>query len=266
VRVDVIDRALGIAGILVRAFVYVMLTLPAAIVVAVSFTNDSSLNFPPSGLSLRWYESALSSQAFMSALWTSTHLALVATALALLIGLCAAYALSRYDFPLRTLFQSLVLSPLVIPAVVLGLGILQFLTWLGLNQSYAGLLGGHLVIMLPYVVRTLSTGLELLDPTLEQAALNLRTPPLRVLRRITIPLLAPSLLSAAVFAFVTSFGNVTLSVFLGYSGAVTLPVQIFTYVESSSDPVIAAVSSIVVGVTVVVILLIDRFVGMDRSV
>src|SRR4029077_12602737 len=98
--------------------------------------------------------------------------------------------------------------------------------------SYLGLVGGHVVIMLPYVVRTLATGFELLDPNLEQAALNLRTPPLRVLRRVTIPLLGPSFLSAAVFAFVTSFGNVTLSVFLGYAGAVTLPVQIMTYVES----------------------------------
>ncbi|WP_025038492.1 ABC transporter permease [Bradyrhizobium sp. DOA9] len=265
-RLDAADRALGVAGLVVRSLVYLMLILPAAIVVAVSFTGDANLSFPPNGLSLRWYFTAIASQPFMSALWTSTHLALIATFLALLIGFCTAYALNRYKLPFRSTLQSIILSPLVIPAVVLGLAILQFLSWLHLNQSYIGLLGGHVLIMLPYVVRTLTTGLELLDPSLEQAALNLRTRPLRVLWRVTIPLLAPSLLTAAVFAFVTSFGNVTLSVFLGYSGATTLPVQIFTYVESSSDPTIAAVSSLVVFVTMITLLIVDRLVGMDRSV
>src|SRR5262249_2242068 len=130
---------------------------------------------------------------------------------------------------------------------------------------YAGLLIGHLLLTLPYVVRTLTTGLRLVDRTLEQAAMNLRASPLTVVRRVTLPLLLPSLISAAVFAFVASFVNVTLSVFLGTAGTATLPVQIFAYVESSYDPVIAAVSSLVIVVTLSVMLAIERLVGLDQA-
>jgi putative spermidine/putrescine transport system permease protein len=265
-RVDAADRVMGVCGLVVRAAVYVTLALPAVIVVAASFTSGDTLRFPPDGFSLRWYWRAFESRPFMDALWTSTRLAFVATAISLSVGFAAAFAIDRYRFPGRGAFQTLALSPLVVPAVVLGIGLLQFLSWVGLNQTFAGLLVGHLLVTLPYVVRTLTASLLLFDRTLEQAAMNLRAPPWRVLRRVTLPLLLPGLLSAAVFAFVTSFGNVTLSIFLGFAGATTLPVQIFTYVEHNYDPVLAAVSTLVILVTLAVILAVERLVGMEKVV
>jgi putative spermidine/putrescine transport system permease protein len=262
-RIDAIDMSMKIMGAVVRPLVYVTLCLPAAIVVVTSFTAGESLRFPPEGFSLRWYHAAIDSEPFMDSLWASTRLAFVATILALAIGLASSFAIDRFRFWGRETFRTLTLSPLVVPMVVLGLGLLQFLSWMQLNQTFAGLLIGHVMITLPYVVRTLTASFVLFDRTLEQAAMNLRAPPLRVLRRITLPLIGPALVSASVFAFVTSFGNITLSIFLGFAGQTTLPVQIFTYVEHSYDPILAAVSTIVILVTLVVIAIVEKLVGME---
>ena len=264
VRVDAADVVLRVTGAIVRPVVYVALSLPAVIIVAAAFTHGDTLRFPPEGLSLRWFKAAIDSAPFMGSLWISTKLACFATVLSLALGFGAAFAIDRYRFRGREAFRTLTLSPLVVPLVVLGLGLLQFLTWLRLNQTLLGLLAGHVLITLPYVVRTLSASLLLLDRNLEQAAANLRASPWRVMRRITFPLLMPALISATVFAFVTSFGNITLSVFLGTSGVVTLPVQIFTYVEQSYEPVLAAVSALVIGVTLVLILVVEKLVGVEK--
>ena len=261
---DAIDIGLKVSGYVLRPLVYVTLSLPAVIVVAASFTAGDSLRFPPEGFSLRWYSAAVQSDIFMSSLWTSTRLACVTTVLSLILGLAAAFVIDRKDFPGKDAFRTLTLSPLIVPMVVLGLGLLQFLAWLRLNQSFVGLLIGHVLITLPYVVRTLSASFVLFDKTLEQAAMNLRATPSRVLRKITLPLLAPALVSAGVFAFVTSFGNITLSIFLGFSGATTLPVQIFAYVEHNYDPVLAAVSTLVIVVTLLVIALVEKLVGVEK--
>ena len=202
----------------------------------------------------------------MSALWTSTYIAIIVAILSLVIGFAAAFAIDRYKFPGKNLIHALALSPLVVPAVVLGIGLLHLFSLMGLSQTVWAVLIGHLVLAVPYVVRTILASLGLLDRALEQAAMNLRAGPWRVLRRVTLPIILPGILSAAVFAFVTSFGNVTVSAFLTYGGMVTLPVQIFAYVEHSYDPLLAAVSSLMIVVTLTVILLIERLIGTDRLV
>lgn len=263
-RVDPVDMVMAVAGAIVRPLVYVTLALPAVIVVATSFTPGDSLRFPPEGFSLRWYWEAFASEPFMSALWTSTRLACAATVIALAIGLAAAFALDRHRFPGRESFRTLTLSPLVVPMVVLGIGLLQFMSWMRMNQTFTGLLIGHVLITLPYVVRTLTASFVLFDRRLEEAAMNLRASPARVLYRITLPLIAPAMVAASVFAFVTSFGNITLSIFLGYAGTTTLPVQIFTYVEHSYSPVLASVSTLVILVTLAVIAIVERLLGMEK--
>lgn len=263
-RVDPIDWTLHALGAIVRPAVYVMLCLPPVLVVVSSLTAGDSLRFPPEGFSLRWYIEAVNSEPFMRSLWISTRLAALATLCSLVLGLCAAAAMDRYEFAGKRAFRALTLSPLIIPMVVLGLGLLQFLSRIGWSQSFVSLLIGHLLITLPYVVRTLTASFALFDRTLEQAAMNLRASPLIVLRRVTLPLIAPSLVSAAVFAFVTSFGNITLSVFLGTANQTTLPVQIFTYVEHSYSPVLAAVSTIVIAVTLAVMIIVEKLTGMEK--
>ncbi|MET4121840.1 putative spermidine/putrescine transport system permease protein [Bradyrhizobium sp. JR1.5] len=226
---DILDRALGGLVKIVCGLVYVALTLPAIVVVATSFTSGDEMRFPPSGLSLRWYSAFWESSLFIDSLALSLKLATIATVLSLLIGFAAALAIERH------------------------------------SQTFVGLVIGHVVVTLPFVVRTLSASMVLFDQDLEQAAMSLRAKPMKVLRTITIPLLAPGIISAGVFAFVTSFANVNLSVFLGAGGNVTLPVQVLAYVEQTFDPLVAAVSSVVIVITLVAILIADRLSG-PRSV
>ncbi len=257
---------LRLAGVAVRGATYVLLALPAVIVVASSVSRTTFLTFPPQGFTLDWYRRALESPAFMDSLALSTELAVAATVLALAIGTPAAYAIDRRRFPGRAAFQAFLLSPMIVPLVVLAIGLLQLLTWLGLGQPFLRLLVGHVVITVPYVVRTMTASLSLFDRSLEEAAMSLRATPWQVVRRVTLPVLLPGLLSSAVFSFVTSFGNITLSVFLSLGNRVTLPVQIFTYVEHSYDPVLAAVSTLVIVVTLLVILVVERTAGLERLV
>lgn len=260
------DYLLTVVGAGIRTLVYVGLLAPVAIVVVASLTAGRMLRFPPDGLSLRWYYAAFSDGAFMSSLWLSTKLATAVMAFALAIGVPAAFALGRRHVVGKTIFVGMALSPLVVPMVVIGLGLLQALVYLRLNQSILGLVIGHILITLPYVVRAVLAGLVHFDRNLELAALNLRASPFRVLTGVTIPVLAPTIMSAAVFAFVTSFGNVTLSIFLGYGEQATLPVQIFTYVDQNFEPTIAAVSSLVVFGTVALLIVVEWLFNMSRSV
>lgn len=263
-RSDVTDHVMAASGALIRALVYTTLALPAVLVIATSFTNGDTMTFPPTGFSLRWYRKAIEDDQFMTALWTSTYVAVLVSIIALLIGFAGAFAMNRFSFRGKALLQGLAFSPLIVPAVVLGIGILQLFAWFDLTQTIYPLVVGHLVLVIPYVVRTVLASLGLHDRVFEEAAMNLRATPLLVIRRITLPLIMPGLLSAAIFAFVTSFGNVTVSSFLTYGGHTTLPVQIFAYVDNSYDPVVAAISSMMVLVTLIVIFGIERLIGTER--
>lgn len=249
-----------------QAAIYVLLALPALIVIGASINTESLLSFPPKGFTLRWYAATFANTAFMQSLWLSTQLAVIATTLSLAAGVPAGYALARYRSPWRDLVQSTLMSPLVVPAVVFAIGLLQLLSLLGFSRTLLGLVLGHVIITLPYVVRNMTAAFVLFDPALEQAARNLRANPWQVVRRVTLPVLLPSVLSSAVFAFVTSFGNLTVSIFLGGPGRTPLPVQIFAYVDQSIDPMIAAVSTIVILVTLAVIFLVERLVGLQKVV
>ncbi|MGY4167711.1 ABC-type spermidine/putrescine transport system permease subunit II [Bradyrhizobium sp. USDA 4529] len=150
--------------------------------------------------------------------------------------------------------------------VVIGLGLLQVLVYFRLNQSILGLIIGHILNTLPYVMRAMLAGLIHFDRNLELAAMNLRASPLRVLTGVTLRIFAPTIMSAAVFAFVTSFGNVTLSIFLGYGDQATLPAKIFTYVDQNFEPTIAAVSSLVVFGKLALLIIVEWLFNMSKSV
>ena len=249
-----------------QAVAYFVLALPSLVVIGASLNPSSAFSFPPDGLTLKWYVNALRTPAFTDSFLLSIQLASVATIASLLVGTPAAYALERNRSPRLQVVQSLLLSPIVIPAVVFGIGLLMFLNSIGIGQGFVGLLLAHFMITLPYVVRTLISSFSLFDPALEEAAQSLRAPPLTIWFRVILPILMPGLLAAGIFSFVTSFGNVALSIFLVGGSAVTLPVQMFIAVEHSSDPTLAAVASIVIFVTGGIILLIDRIAGLHRLV
>ncbi|MBT1516681.1 hypothetical protein KIP88_40385 [Bradyrhizobium sp. SRL28] len=153
------DRILAGVGKLVRALVYLTLILPGVIVVATSFSSGDAMRFPPRGFSLRWYYAFWESSLFIDSLTLSLKVAALATVLSLLIGFAAAFAIERHNFSGQELIRGFILSPLLIPAVVLGLGLMQLQVWIGLSETFLGLLIGHVVVMLPYVVRTLSASM-----------------------------------------------------------------------------------------------------------
>lgn len=249
-----------------RALVYVFLALPSVIVVTASVSETEYLAFPPQGFTLRWYETVFHSAAFMDSLLLSVKLAVLATILAIIIGTPTAYTLDRHRFRGRTLLLAGILSPLIVPGVVLSVALLQLAVVLGVGTSFWTLLVGHVVVVTPYVVRMMISAFSTYDRTLEEAAMSLRAGPIRTALRITLPVLAPSLISSAVFAFVMSFGNVIVSIFLGGVNTTTLPVQIFSYVQFSYDPSLAAVSSIIIVVTIALLAVVEYFVGYDRVI
>jgi putative spermidine/putrescine transport system permease protein len=248
-----------------NALVYLIVALPAVVIVVASLNASNALTLPPTGLSLEWYRKAFANDAMMSGLLVSLELATFATFFALLLGIPAAYALARYEFPGRGTIQAMLLSPFILPAIIVAIGMLQMLSMLGLNRSLVGLVLGHLAATLPYVVKNMTVVFMTFDPTYEQAARNLRANSWRTLVSVTLPMLFPGVLASALFAFVISFGNLTISMFLAGTGTSTLPVQMFSYVDQSIDPIIAAVSSIVIFITTILISAAGRVAGSQRS-
>lgn len=246
------------------ALVLAFLMLPVAVVVLASFSSTSFLTVPPQGVTLRWYGRLLDSRDYLAAIGTSLTLAAAATLCSLAVGTATSYALVRRVLPGKAAVSAIVMSPLVFPGVVIGVALLQFYSALGLAGSFAGLLIAHVVITMPYVVRTTLASLHGLDPELEDAACVLGADRLTAFRAVTLPLLRPGLAAGGLFAFITSFDNVPVSIFLTGVAHTTLPVKIFTAIEFGVDPTVAAVSSLLILTTALALVLAERWVGFHR--
>ncbi len=254
--------------LLQRALVVVLygfLLAPLFPVLIISFSADAYLSFPPSGWSFRWYAALLDNQRFIDGMQVSLAVAAVSTVLALVAGVPAAYAIARMRLPGRDFLLGLFTAPLVVPSIVLGLGLLLVLVQVHLNGTLTGLLAAHTLLVTPFVIRIVLTGLTTLPPDVEAAAASLGATPLRVFRRITLPLLRPALLGSAGLSFLISFDEVAVSLFIVGTNMATLPVAIFRYTADHTDPSIAALSVLLIAVSVVIILLIERAVGLMRA-
>ncbi|MFN8058595.1 MAG: ABC transporter permease [Vicinamibacterales bacterium] len=247
------------------ALLYAFLLAPILLVVPLSFSGDSYLAFPPSSWSTRWYEALLGHDAMIEAFWVSLGVASTVTGLSLVTGLPAAYALTRGTFPGRDATMTLVTAPLLLPSVILGLAILLAFSRWGLIGTYPGIVLAHLVLTTPYVVRIMSTALSTLPPSVEDAAATLGADPATVFRRVTLPLLVPAVSASAALCFLISFDEVVVSLFVTGPRIATLPVAIFTYVDTRTDPMIAAVSVVLVVGTLSGVVLIERTVGLSRA-
>lgn len=235
------------------------------IVVPLSFSNDSYLVFPPQSWGVRWYAAMFSHDRLLQAFRVSLTIAAVVTVLSLAVGVPAAYALRRWRFPGRDALLSLFTAPLLLPSIVLGLAILLVFANAGLLGTYAGLVAAHLVVTTPYVMRIMTTAFATLPPSVEEAAAMLGAPPLTVFRRVTLPLLAPGFVASAALSFLISFDEVVISLFITGPRLKTLPVEIFDYVESRTDPMTAAVSVMLIVATLCIVFLIERTLGLSRT-
>jgi len=249
---------------LVVAALLLFITLPTVVVIAVSFNPTAILSFPPSGLSLRWYENVLTYPQFQRAAVNSLVVTGAAVALALPVGTLAALALERGRLRGRNAWAAVLLSPLVVPGVAAGLGFLILAAALGLLRSRSVLIAAHVALVLPFVVRAVWVSVRNLDPALERAAASLGAPPSRVFRRVTLPLLKPGLFAALLFAVVVSLNEFVVSLFISNRVTEILPVAMFTYVVNYTDPTIAALSSLFIVATFVVVWLADRYLDLAR--
>ncbi len=240
------------------------MTLPTVVVIAVSFNPTAILSFPPAGLSLRWYENVLTYPQFQRAAVNSLLVTGAAVALALPVGTLAALALERGRLRGRSVWAAVLLSPLVVPGVAAGLGFLILAAALGLLRSRSVLIAAHVALVLPFVVRSVWVSVRNLDPTLERAAASLGATPWRTFRRVTLPLLRPGLFAGLLFAIVVSLNEFVVSLFISNRVTEILPVAMFTYVVNYTDPTIAALSSLFIAATFVVIWLADRFLNLSR--
>ena len=240
----------------------VLLLVPLAAIVATSFTTLSYVTFPPQGFTLRWYGEALGKQEFLDSFVLSLGIALVTAVLATVLGAPVAVALVRYRFPGRDLVNAFFMSPLILPTVVIGIALLQFYNQLRIGSTAGSLVLGHVIVTTPYAIRLIAASLTGLDPAIERAARNLGAPPLRAFRLATLPLIRPGLMAGAVFAFITSFDNVTISIFLATPRMVTLPVRIYNLWDQPMYPWLIAICSLIILWTVILIAIVERAVSV----
>ena len=235
----------------VMGVVYVI--SPLAIVVLNSFSSVAYNVFPPEGYSLRWYRNLFDQEAFYIAAVRSVLLALVATAIAMVVGTMAAYSIVRYQPRFADLIKSFLLSPVVLPHIVLGVAVFMFFIYTGLYGSYFSLVVTHVVVVLPFVIAVLTAALTNFDWTLQEAAMDLGAGPVRTFVKVVMPQISVSMIISAVFAFVTSFDQVETTLFLVRAGDNTLPIEMFLYLQKWQDPTIAALSTMLILFALVIV-------------
>ena len=241
----------------------VALALPLLFITMISFNNTTSLVFPPTGFSLRWYINIFSTDQFLNGFYYSCYLALLSTIVGLVAGTAVAFAIARHRFVGRNTINVLVMAPLIVPEVVMGLALLVWFSSSTLGLGDAALITLHALLVLPYIVRIVVASLQRTDRNLEDAAMLLGASPLRAVMRITLPMISKGLAAATVFALVISFQDFTATIFL-IAQRQTLPVAIFGYIRTENDPTIAALSTLLIAIAGATVWLIDRTLGIER--
>ena len=248
--------------IVVAALVYLFLMLPLIIVVGAALSDTTYLTFPPHGLSLRWFENIFEISAFRRTIITSLQIALLGTLIALLIGIPAAYALNRFRIELPKWLGTLFVLPILVPEIVFGFALLKSFTVGTGAPIFLSLLIGHTLIVLPYVVRVISASLASFDFSIEEAAISLGSAPVKTFFTIVLPNVRAGVIAAFILAFITSLNDVSVSLFLTGPGISTLPIQILAHVEQFFDPTVASVSVLLMFLTVAVMAVVERTLGL----
>jgi putative spermidine/putrescine transport system permease protein len=244
---------------------FLFLLAPVLLVIPISFSDEQILSFPPASWSFRWYVALAHNSTMISAFTTSLLLGAIVTVLSLAAAIPAAYVIVRMRTKGSEFLYNLFTAPLLLPTIVLGLAILIVFASAGFLGSFWGLVIGHLVITLPYALRVLATTLGNIPLACEEAALTLGGRPFTVFRRVTLPMMAPGIVAATALCFLVSFDEVVITLFLTGPRLTTLPVELFHHVESRADPLVASVSVLLIFLTLAVVLIVDRTVGLSKT-
>jgi putative spermidine/putrescine transport system permease protein len=252
--------ALRLGGIAVLAF----LLLPVVVIIPLSFSNSSFLAYPIEGWSLQWYRDMWNSDDWSRAAKNSFIVAPLATLLATTLGTLAAMGLARTQFFGRSFITGLLIAPMVVPVVVVGVSSYLYFAKLGLNDTYLGLILIHAALGAPFVVTTVLATLQNFNHNLVKASLSLGAGPLETFFRVTLPVIAPGVISGALFAFATSFDEVVVTLFLAGPDQVTLPRQMFTGIRENISPTIAAVATLLILFTTALMLTLEWLRGRRK--
>ena len=257
-------RTNGPLALVFHAIFVTFMLAPIVVVCLVAFTPEGYLSLPTNGFSLRWFRAIANYPEFVHAFWISLGLGALSSFVALLFAVPAALAIARYRFRGRDALAALFLSPLMIPHVVLGIAFLRFFTLIGMSGSFPALIVAHVIVVFPFALRltlAAATGMEL---SVEMAAVSLGAGGWTLFRRVTLPLILPAVVSGWALAFIQSFDDLTMTVFLAAPGIETLPVRMFLYIQDNIDPLVTSVSASVIAITMTALILLDRFYGLDR--
>lgn len=235
---------------------------PLVLIVWMSFTPAAFFRLPFGEFSLRWYREAFNYPGFLNSFLLSARLAGVSAGLATMLAFLAAYGLVRFRFPGKGALDALFMSPLLVPGVVYGIAMLQFVNSLGLYNTFWALALAHVAIVTPYALRTIHAQLRAVPEDLEWAARTLGATRWRTLLRVTLPLCARGVLSGFILAFLISFAEVTVSIFMTGPAYQTLPIRIYNYLTDQIDPTVAAISAMLIGLSLALILVLDRAGGL----
>ena len=239
---------------------------PFVVIVAASLSAGETLAFPPQGLSLRWVEKVFEVESFRASFVLSLTLAIGATSAALALGVPAAYALARYKVPFAEILRLIVASPLLVPGIVVGLALLRYLVVPLRFPIVLALFLAHTALILPYALRVVSASLANLRPEIEEAAVLLGASRAGAFFRVVAPNIRDGVLAAMVLGFVTSFNQVPVSLFLSGPGVETLPIDMLGYLEITYDPSVAALSTLLAALSLAIVLIAERFLGLTRYV
>ena len=240
---------LGLTCVLIA----VWLVAPTLVIIPISFSARESLVFPPTGFSLQWYENIFADRNWSRSLMNSLKLALIVSVVATVLGTLAAFGLERMKGRTSGIIRMALMTPMIVPGVVLAIGIYAVYLQTGLVGTWLGFILAHTLLALPFVMIAVSASLSVFDPRLEVAAASLGASPLRVFFTVTAPLILPGMLSGMLFAFVTSFDEVIVALFINSPRLKTLPVQIFSSMTRDTDPTVAAIGTLIFLVTTLVI-------------
>lgn len=250
-------------GVLIGVTLFYV-TLPSIVVVVTAFSDKALLMFPPTGFSLKWFERALTYDDFRKGMINGAIITAWASAIALVCGTLAAFAIERFEFAGKRTLEAVLLSPLVIPHFTLGIAMLIVASEISLSRTYTLVVICHVILVLPFVMRSVYVSLKNIDPVLERAAASLGASPFTVFLKIDLPLLAPGLAGGWLFAAILSFNEFTATLFVTGQRTQTLPVAMYTYVREYADPTMAALSSILIVATVLFLVAANRWLGLER--
>ncbi len=255
-----------LSGWAVLSGILVFLLGPFLLIAAAGLSAGDTLAFPPQGLSLRWIIAVFGMDNFRESFMLSMQLAVGATLLALLVGVPAAYGLSRYQVPGREIIRTIVFTPVIVPGIIVGLALLRHeVIPLGLSVTWALILA-HTVLVVPYAVRVVTASLENLRSDVEEAAVMLGASRISAFFRVVMPNIMNGILAAFILGFITSFNQVPVSLFLTGPGITTLPIDMLSSMEYVYDPSIAALSALMALMSMLIVLLAERLLGLSRYV